>query len=288
MESTVLHHHRQKPLEIYTFIDPLCPECWALEPFLKKLTLEYGKYFTIRYLVGGKLGTRNNTCQYKEKKPLTPKRLAEIWELTASRTGMSCDGDLWYEDPISTPYSASIALKAAELQGRQAGYRFLRKLRELLFLDKQNITKECVLLACARKAKLDVDEFKKDLYSQGAIKAFQHDIKMTKEMGVEYYPTLVFFNDNVDDEGLKVTGLYDYHVYVQILAELLGYEPEPETILPLESFLQRYNFVATKEISVVYDLTFEQVEIEMKKLQLKQKVTRVPVKYGTFWRYLPQ
>ncbi|WP_258871641.1 DsbA family protein, partial [Halobacillus trueperi] len=34
----------KRPIEIYVFIDPLCPECWSLEPFLKKLTIEYGRF----------------------------------------------------------------------------------------------------------------------------------------------------------------------------------------------------------------------------------------------------
>lgn len=36
-----------KPIEMYVFIDPLCPECWSLNPYLKKLTLEYGRFFTL-------------------------------------------------------------------------------------------------------------------------------------------------------------------------------------------------------------------------------------------------
>ena len=30
------HGSDKKPIEIYMFIDPLCPECWALEPIIKK------------------------------------------------------------------------------------------------------------------------------------------------------------------------------------------------------------------------------------------------------------
>ena len=43
-------------------------------------------------------------------------------------------------------YNVSIALKAAELQGRRAGIRFLRKLQEMLFLEKQNISNFEVLV----------------------------------------------------------------------------------------------------------------------------------------------
>lgn len=269
----------KKPLEIYTFIDPLCPECWALEPVLKKLQMNYCKYFTIRYLIGGKL----QCCSEKR----SHKNIAEAWEKTANRTGMSCDGDIWLENPISTPFAASIAIKAAELQGKQIGIKYLRKLRELLFLDKQNISKEDVLIECAQSIEgLDLLEFKKDLHSEGAIKTLQFDLKTTKEMGVELFPTIVVFNDHVEEEGLMVAGLYDYDVYVKVLEEMLGEKPVPSAPVFLEEFLKHQSFVATKEIAVIYDLSIEEVEKEMKKLVLRQIVERVPVKYGTFWRYI--
>ena len=90
---------------------------------------------------------------------------------------MSCDGHLWIENPVSYPWIASLAIKAAELQGKKAGMVFLRKLQENLFLKKQNISDGDVLLQCAKEAKLDVEEFERDLFSGSAKKAYQCDLK---------------------------------------------------------------------------------------------------------------
>ncbi len=49
-----------KPLEIYLFIDPFCTDCWSLGPIIKKLQLEYGDYFTIKYVLCGKLTSLNS------------------------------------------------------------------------------------------------------------------------------------------------------------------------------------------------------------------------------------
>ncbi|WP_017726941.1 ClpXP adapter SpxH family protein [Halalkalibacterium ligniniphilum] len=284
--DTSAQHKQNKPLEIYTFIDPLCPECWAFEPILRKLQVEYGDYFRIRVFVAGKLEAWN-LCQEKYKGLASKKVLAAVWEKTAARTGMSCDGDLWLEEPISSPYRAALGIKAAELQGPQAGSRFLRKLREYLFLEKQDITKDEVLIRCAENVDLDLKEFREDLYSQAAAKALQCDMRMTNEMDVDTVPTFVFFNDNVEEEGLKVTGLYPYHIYVQIMEEMLGFKPKRAEKISLEEFLARYQFVASIEVASVFDWTVEEAEKQLKKLLLQQKVELVPVKYGNFWRFLP-
>jgi predicted DsbA family dithiol-disulfide isomerase len=272
----------KKPIEIYMFIDPLCPECWSLEPIIKKLQIEYGKYFSIKHVLSGRISNLNLS---KKKNYET---IAEIWEKTASRTGMSCDGSLWLENPIDAPHNVSIALKAAELQGRRAGIRFLRKLQELLFLEKQNISNFDVLMECARSLGLDVDEFMNDIHSESAAKAFQCDLKITSEMDVQEIPTLVFFNENVEDEGIKITGTYPYEIYVQIMEEMLSERPIQSQPPSLETFIKIFKFVAAKEIAVVYNQTIPQVEREMKKLLLLQKVEQVPAKYGTFWRYIEE
>lgn len=269
----------KKPIEIYVFIDPLCPECWSLEPFLKKLTIEYGRYFTIRPIISGKLTSLN--AEKFEK----PEELAKSWEKVATRTGMSCDGDLWYENPVGSPWLAALAIKAAELQGRKSGIRFLRKLQEHLFLNKQNISNEDVLIQCAEDVQLDLDEFKRDLTSDSAKRALQCDLKLTREMEVDEIPAIVLFNQQEDEEGIKITGLYPYSIYVDVLQEMIQKEPTPAPKPTLEDFLNQYRFVGDKEISVVFDWPEAKTKCEMKKLQLKQQVEEFPVKYGTFWRY---
>lgn len=272
--------NEQKSLEIYTFVDPLCPECWALEPVLKKLLVEYGKYFSLRHILSGKLSTLNLGAKKKQYETI-----ADLWEKTASRTGMSCDGNLWLENPISSPYFASIAVKAAELQGKKKGIQFLRKLQEVVFLEKQNVSSMDVLKSCAQSVGIDMDEFLADLHSESAAKAFQCDLKLTTEMDVQEIPTLVFFNSNIEEEGLKVAGLYPYDVYVRIIEEMLPTKPEAAAPPPLEEFLKQYKTVATKEVAEVYNMNVTRAEKELKKLQLKQKVEQIPAKYGMFWRY---
>ncbi|WP_010529944.1 ClpXP adapter SpxH family protein [Lentibacillus jeotgali] len=272
----------QKPVEIYVFIDPLCPECWSLEPYLKKLSIEYGRFFTLQPILSGQLNELNKDIFDK------PKRLKQIWEKTACRTGMSCDGDLWTENDITSPWIASLAVKAAELQGKKAGKTFLRRIQESAFLGKENISDVSILLKCAEEANLDIEEFTNDLYSQSAKKAFQSDLKLTREMEVDYIPTIVFFNQKTDEQGIKISGLYPYDIYVEILKQILQKDPVPSSKPPLEHFVQYYQVVGSKEVSVVYDWPASKTDKEMKKMQLRQSVKKIPVKYGAFWEYMDE
>lgn len=261
---------RQKPLELYVFIDPLCPECWALDPLIRKLQIEYGHYFKLKQVLTGKLTSLNTA------KPL----------LAVERSGLACEESVWVEESAGSPFLASIAIKAAELQGKRSGSKFLRKIQEQLFLDKENVADLAVLTRCAEEAGLDKNEFLNDIYSAGATKAFQCDLAITCEMDVEEAPTIVFFNERIEDEGIKIAGLYSYDIYVQILQEILEEIPEPLEPPSLEEFMQYFRLAATSEIRGVYDWTDSQTECEMKKLLLQRKVRKINTKYGTFWEYI--
>ncbi len=116
--------------------------------------------FTLRLIASASLTALNK----KRKKHL----LAEAWEKIASRSGMSCDGNVWLEQdqPLSSPYMVALAFKAPELQGRKAGMQFLRNMQESLFVSKKNITDENVLLEIAEKTSLDLEEFKRSAFSK--------------------------------------------------------------------------------------------------------------------------
>ena len=285
-----LHSHHcsmlgKKPVEIYVFIDPLCPQCWGMEPVLKKLQMEYGPIISIKHVLTGKLVTPSF-----QKELQAPSQLADVWEKTASRTGMSCDGDLWLTNaiPSTMPYNASLAIKAAELQGKKNGIKFLRKLREYLFLKKKNISEIEILVECAEASGIDPQEFLQDINSEAAAKAFQCDLKITQEMDVQEIPSLVIFNEKIEDEGIKISGIYPYEVYISILSEIIPDMPEPEPLPDIEYFVRFFNLVATREIAVVYNMKESDVEKEMKKLQLRRLVQRIPGKQGTFWKYIKQ
>lgn len=266
----------EKPIEIYAFIDPICPECWTLDPIFKKLSLEYGRFFTIRPVISGRI-IKLQKKSSKQNKPLP------MWEITNPIYGISCDRDL---STNNFPWITSTAIKAAELQGNRAGRLFLRKIQEAYFIKNEVISDESILIQCATEAKLDVDEFTNDLHSTIAKKAIQCDLKILREMNVDMLPALVFFNQNIEDHGIKIVGTHPYDTYVHILKEILQKDPLPTRKPPLEEFLAHYGMVRNKELAIIYDWSVAEAEREMKKLQLKRKVKKVAIKYGSVWKYI--
>lgn len=271
-----------KSVEAYLFIDPLCKDCWDIEPVIIKLWLEYGTYFSIRHILTGKVeGAIASPHKWNK-----PANIRFVWEKTTSLQGFSCDGKVHMQDASSTPYLVSIAIKAAELQGRKAGSKFLRKLQEYIFLENVSKPDLELLLACADQSGIDVEEFKKDLHSISAKKAFQCDLKFTNEMHITEIPSLVFFHANSDEEGIKIAGIYSYNVYVQLLKELVKFDIEPAPLPPLETLLEMAQFMSSKEIAFIYDCSEQEIERELKKLSLKRKVRMVEVKCERYWKWI--
>lgn len=155
---------------------------------------------------------------------------------------------------------------------------------EYYYLKNRNVNSFSVLVEIAEVVYLDVDEFIRDFASKNVHRALQIDFYMAKEMEVDSAPTFVFFNENIEDEGLKVSGLYSYEIYEQIIEELIGQTIYPETPPPLEELFKRFDTLATKEIAEIYRMTEKSAERELKKRLLQQHIERLPVQDITLWR----
>ena len=127
----------KKPVKIIYYTDPICSSCWGIEPQLRKLKLEYGNSFEIEYRMGGLL----KDWSYNSGGISKPSDVANHWDEVSEHYDMPIDGDVWIEDPLSSSYPPSIAFKAAQMQDNEKAILFLREIREMVFLQKKNITK---------------------------------------------------------------------------------------------------------------------------------------------------
>ena len=262
----------KQSIEVYAFIHPLCPQSWGMEPLLKKLQLEYGKYICIKHILSG------NITQQQIHQPLSR---------VSSEAVPACSYREQYVGYRyeSLPHNTSLAIKAAELQGKKRGIRFLRKLQQYHFLKDKDLSNMDVLIECAEAVKLDVEEFIADISSHIAEKALQSDFKVAEEMDVQEVPSLVFFNANTDDEGIKVSGIYSYDIYKTILKEIMPSLPDPAPLPTIESFIRFYHVSTSQEVATVYNMNVRSVECEMKSLLKRNVVEKILTDHGVFWKY---
>jgi hypothetical protein len=249
-----------KPVELYIFIDPLDPKAYNMMSLIRKLHLQYGHYFTSRFVLGTELSSLNCIAS----------RLKGCW------SGAELD--------IAHPVLPSIAIKAAELQGKRAGMRYLTKLQQHAMLKTMNINSHTALMQIAKEAQLDMKEFETDFGSQEAARAFQCDLYITREMEVHEVPSIVFFNECIEEEGLSVSGTYDYTVYEHILQELIGEQLVEQPLPPLEQLFVHFDMLSTEEVARIYNEPVSIIERELKKCMLQQKLERIQSEFAIFWR----
>lgn len=147
-----------KPLVLAYYTDPICSTCWIFQPLLRKLELEYGEFVEIKYHMGGLLP---NWEDYSKGAISEPSDAARLWNEMAEKHQLPMDGDIWIEDPLESSYPSSIAFKAAQLQDSDKAVSFLRRMKEMLFVEKKNINHWMHMERAALTSGLDAALLKK-------------------------------------------------------------------------------------------------------------------------------
>ena len=137
---------------------------------------------------------------------------------------------------------------------------------------------------CISNAGLDYEVFKEDLHKSSLKESLQVDLHIAREMEIEEAPSLVFFNEDIHEEGLKVEGLYPYHIYTYIINELIGSQIEKELPPSLETYICQQQLVTKEELLTIYEWPEKLLNKELKKLALQQKIEKLSSPEGKFWK----
>ena len=175
-----------KPLKILYFTDPICSTCWLIQPILRKLKLEYDDYIDVDYRMGGLLPSWN---EYNKGSIKEPSDAAKHWEDVSLFYKTPLDGDIWFEDPLDSSYPPSIAFKAAQLQNKDKAILFLRRIKEMVFLEKKNITNKKFIENAALSCGLDSAVLLKDIQTK-ALDLFKEDLELANAYGITSFPKI--------------------------------------------------------------------------------------------------
>jgi len=275
-ETTVIKTEN-KPVKIIYYTDPICSSCWGIEPQLRKLKLEYGDYFEIDYRMGGLLPD----WSYNNGGISKPSDVAHHWDEASLHYEMPIDGNVWLEDPLDSSYPSCIAMKAAQIQSKEKAVKFMRMLREKLYLEKKNIAKWENIAEAAKIANLDVEKLKKD-YEGDAVKLFRDDLNLAKTLGVRGFPTLFFADEN--NNQLTVYGSKPYSSYENALLALFP-EAKKKKFENRDalSLFEVYPTLAPKEYAVIQDISINDASIILEELFRKGKIDKKTIKNGSLY-----
>ena len=266
-----------KPIQVLYFTDPICSTCWVIQPILRKLTLEYGKYINIEYRVGGLLPSWE---QYNKGIIKQPSDAAKHWEEVCMKHDMPLDGDIWMEDPLSSSYPPSIAFKAAQMQDTDKAILFLRRIKEMVFLEKKNIVKWENLEKAAFEFGLDSARLHRD-FNGKAKELFLHDLQMAEELEVTGFPTLFFNGKNNDKFTLRGYQNYDY---VEDIIHKLMPDVQKESInTNPELLFAQFSTMTSKEFGFLSNLSCEEATKILSNLHSQGLLDKYESKNGVIW-----
>ncbi|HEY1053967.1 MAG TPA: DsbA family protein, partial [Emticicia sp.] len=187
---------------------------------------------------------------------------------------------VWLEDPLDSSYPPSIAFKAAQLQDEKKAIVFLRNMREMVFLQKKNITKWEVLKQAAIKAGLDSEKLKQDYEGIGK-ELFQADLSLAKKMGVRGFPSIFVTNSAGDSEFIY--GTKPYSAYETGINKIYPKTVKITYAKNWESLFHKYPTLTLREFSELAEVSFKEAEETLEKLVAENKLKKFNTKNGAIW-----
>lgn len=277
--ATGIRSALSKQIEVTYFTDPICSTCWIIQPALRKLQLEYGKYLNFQYVMGGLLPCWEGYSSGPISKPTDA---AEHWEQACAVHEMPMDGDVWHEDPLYSSYPPSIAFKAAQMQDPELAVLFLRRIKEMVFLEKRNIIKWEFIQEAAFEAGLDTARLLRD-YEGKARDLFRDDLERCKYLGIRSFPTLIFSAKNFPT--VMVKGYQPYERYEETILGLLdrGKKKDPINTDPRELFTS-FPSMVEKEFALLSNISITEAGVKLNDLHEKGYVRKEQSKNGILWK----
>lgn len=274
-ESSLIKSDK-KPVKIIYYTDPICSSCWGIEPQLRKLKLEYGNNIEVEYRMGGLLPN----WSYNSGGISKPSDVAHHWDEVSVYYDMPIDGNVWLEDPLNSSYPPSIAFKAAQMQDNEKAILFLREIREMVFLQKKNITKWEHLELAGKKVGLDIVKLKTD-YEGKAKELFKEDLKLGRELGVRGFPTM-FFTDTTGQKEM-VYGSKPYSTFESTLLKLFPTATKTSYDKTWNAVFSKYNSLTAKEFSELTGTPRNESEKYLDDLTAKGQLEKLTTKNGAMW-----
>ena len=289
------------PVQVRFYTDPVCPWSWAAEPALRRLMWEFEGELEFAWVMGGL--ARRYGREYRDEQggigngPDCFADLISHWLEVAADGLMPTDPRIWTESPLTSTYPACQAVKAATEQGWEAGYRYLRRLREGVMFERRKLDHADALMAAASPARIDRERFEIDLFSEAITEAFAADLDEVRDAPQEArdagavgktegrervsFPSALFIGEDGARHG--VWGQARSHPALRDAALAAGAKQVNEGSLGAEDAIRRFGRCATRELEVLAGKPLPVLEAELWALARDWKLRPVRALTGTLW-----
>ncbi len=258
------------------FTDPYSPWCWAVEPHLRRLQVEFGELELTVVVVG--LAARFGD---------TRTRAVECVAASVA-SGMPVDPRIFLEDVPSSSHPAGLAIAAVSEQTDPAPY--LRRLREAIMLERRRMDNGPALLELAREVGgLNLDRLRIDFGSNAIVERFGAQLERaravpetSREPGTERVtiPSIEFRG-----AAGEVHGVYGYQEWDAWRSGAIAAGAAPAPARPgVEEALRRFGPMTTAEVAAACELAGPRAPAALWQLALEWRITPQRVPGGELWR----
>lgn len=248
----------QKKVKLYYVTDPICSHCWALEPVLRKLEIQYGQYFDVHTVMGGLLESWDGFADVSNGIS-GPADVAGHWREVGEHSRMPIDGSLWLTNPVQSSFPPSRVFKVIQQKSENLAKVFLRRAREAVFAFNQTISEDHVLIDLVNQIGLDGKTIVEEANSSVGQQLLNQDFALARSLGVRGFPTIIIVNE--ENKGVKIVGARSLETYVKGLEQSLSIDNLQAKPLPaFSSLLEQEVLLFSKEIEIIYDI--EQNEVK--------------------------
>ncbi|MFB6203168.1 MAG: DsbA family protein [Candidatus Nanohaloarchaea archaeon] len=262
---------------ITQFTDPACTWCWGSEPVMRRIKEVYAGEVEMEFVMGGLVEDFDSFADPANGIE-EPGQVASHWRKAAETHRMPVDPSIWREDPPRSTYPANRAYRAAELQGQEKADRFLRRMREAVCAEAENIEREEVLGRLAEGCGLDRERLVDDMDSRTVEELFREDLELAEKKDVSGFPT---FWISSGEEEVWLRGFNRFETFREAIEKVSDVEPgeNPE----VTDFIERYGKVATAEVFEVSDLDEAETLQKLRSLEREGRVRSLKTGNDYFW-----
>ena len=126
-----------------------------------------------------------------------------------------------------TIYDASLAYKAALMQGKKRGRKFLMLLQKELNVNMIEYSHE-LLLDVAKGANLDIEMFLEDKASSFVKSSYEADQRTAQEMNISNNPSLVIFDNFNQQFGVLLEDVINYDLIEKAFNHANSLDPQSQ------------------------------------------------------------